>query len=62
MEVTASTPLCWLLLHLGACTEAVEWAGRRPMTKASLDACPSPEWRKWIADALGVSTSAPWRT
>jgi hypothetical protein len=54
--------LCVLLIHLGACAEPVAWAARRPISEATLLACPDPEWRSWIAGALKVSPSAPWVT
>lgn len=53
-------PLCVLLLHLGACPEAIEWAGARPIASAVLAECPRPDWRNWIAKALNVPESAGW--
>ncbi|MES2889794.1 MAG: hypothetical protein V4739_17510, partial [Pseudomonadota bacterium] len=48
-----------LLLHLGACSEAIEWAGRRPTTERTLAQCERADWREWIAGALRVPVSAP---
>jgi hypothetical protein len=52
--------LCVLLLHLGACAGPVKWAASRPISAATLRACPNPEWRSWIANALGVGVDSPW--
>ena len=61
MEVSASAqpPLVVLLLHLGACAHAVKWAGARPISAETLDACPEPEWRGWLASALHIEISEP---
>ena len=58
--VVGRTPLAWLLLHLNACTPAITWAGRRPISQEALAEVPSGEWMSWIAEALGVSRGASW--
>ncbi|HKY41347.1 MAG TPA: hypothetical protein VJN18_35685 [Polyangiaceae bacterium] len=52
-------PLVVLLLHLGACSEAVAWAGKRNISAESLAACPRAGWREWLAAALKVDISEP---
>jgi hypothetical protein len=47
-----------LLLHLGACVEAVKWAGSREISAASLAACPSADWRRWLEVKLRVGVDA----
>ena len=49
-----------ILLHLGACAEAIQWAAKRPVSAATLRACPSREWRIWFAKHLGISTRSTW--
>ncbi len=49
-----------ILLHLGACEDAITWAAQRPVSSATLAACPSREWRVWLAKKLHVRTSATW--
>ena len=42
-----------ILAELGACPEAVEWAGRKTHKKA-WETCKRGEWLLWIAGRLGV--------
>ena len=53
-------PLAVLLLHVGACSEALTWAGRRPITAAALSECPNGEWLEWIAKTCRTAINAPW--
>ena len=39
MEVT-KLPLAALMMHAGACSEALVWAGRKPLAEESLRDCP----------------------
>jgi hypothetical protein len=59
VEVKA-IPCAHLLLHAGACTEAVAWAGRRPFDARALADCPHSDWRAWLAEKLGVNVTAAW--
>ena len=58
MKRSVLPPLCVLLLHLGACAEAIEWADGKPIAASTLAACEREDWRAWITDALGVSRGA----
>jgi len=42
-----------ILTELGACTEAVKWAGRKTPKKA-WETCKRGDWLLWIADKLNV--------
>ena len=42
-----------ILTKLGACTEAVKWAGRKTPKKA-WETCKRGDWLLWIADKLNV--------
>ena len=59
VEVT-KLPLAALMMHAGACSEALVWAGRKPLAEESLRDCPRYDWRSWMASALGVEVAAPW--
>jgi hypothetical protein len=37
----------WILILLGACVDAVDWARKRPATAETLAAAPE-EWRTWL--------------
>ena len=60
VEPTPLPPWGVILLHLGACSEAITWAAKRPVSSETLQACPSREWRVWLAKRLHVTTSAAW--
>ena len=60
MVLNALPPWGVILMHLGACQEAMIWAARRPVSAETLDACPSREWRVWLAKRLHVTTNATW--
>ena len=51
-----------ILMHLGACSEAITWASKRSVSAATLAACPEREWRVWFAKKLGVTTKATWES
>jgi hypothetical protein len=50
---TKPEPLRDLLARLGACPEAIEWAGKR-RPRAAWDACERGDWLLWIAEKQGV--------
>ena len=62
MGVKALPPWGVILLQLGACAEAIAWAAKRPVTAATLAACPSREWRIWLAQKTHTGCSAKWVT
>ena len=47
-----------ILTELGACPDAVEWAGRKTPEKAWA-MCPRADWLIWIAEKLGVGWKLP---
>jgi hypothetical protein len=57
--VSKLPPLVVLLLQLGACPEAVAWAGNKPISASTLKACKRPDWRNWLAGALKIGTNEP---
>jgi hypothetical protein len=59
VSVAKLPPLVVLLLHLGACGKAVEWAGDKPITAATLAACPRDDWRDWLAAKLKIGKDEP---
>ena len=60
LAVNPLPPWGVILLHVGACPEAILWAARRPVSARTLAECPSREWRVWLAKRLKVRTDAPW--
>jgi hypothetical protein len=60
VRATEELPLVVLLLHLGACDEAIVWAARRRIEQRSLDECPQAEWRRWLAEALHIGVRSTW--
>jgi hypothetical protein len=60
MEDVSKTPWSAFLLHVGACTSAIAWAGRRTISRAEFDDCPSNGWRAWLGEYLGVGARAGW--
>ena len=42
------------LSRLGACPEAVEWAGRRRIASRAWAACPRGDWLLWYAEQVGA--------
>jgi len=60
VAVKGLPPLGVCLLVLGACPEAIQWAGRRPVSVTTLRACPRADWRAWLVKRLRVRFDAPW--
>ena len=58
--ITTLPPWGAILLHLGACNKAIVWAARRPVNAETLAACPSREWRVWLAKQTHTHVAADW--
>ena len=59
--ITTLPPWGAILFHLGACREAIIWAARRPVNAETLAACPSREWRVWLAKKTHTRVGASWK-
>ena len=59
MAVRQPLPWAVLLMHLGACEEAMTWVGTRRIGPDALAEC-RPDWRAWLARKLHVRRSADW--
>ena len=55
MSATRKPHWSRVLVAMGACDPAVQWARKRPTARDAWRTCPDGEWLRWVCERFGYS-------